>query len=185
MADVCNGDRDAMRDDEFLEGEDYDPATQDVLASVERQQGFKARQLGLGHCPVTESQPAGVTVEVDDDGNQFIIDESFDDATHVAKYADVSFPSQEYTEVDYFPSGVLENIVLVIGSEMGLSSQAKKFVSDNFGKQVTIPLLGGIDSLNTSVACGVILYEVLRQARQSAVKTRGRAGHATMQTVHE
>lgn len=49
---------------------------------------------------------------------------------------------------------------LVLGSEhKGISASILK-VSDKKGK---LPLLGEIESLNVSVACGVALYEVIRQ----------------------
>ena len=49
---------------------------------------------------------------------------------------------------------------LVMGSEhMGISNSVLK-ISDQKAK---LPLKGSIDSLNVSVACGAVLYEVIRQ----------------------
>tara|TARA_B100000941_G_scaffold200454_1_gene145665 strand:+ start:1051 stop:1791 length:741 start_codon:yes stop_codon:yes gene_type:complete len=49
---------------------------------------------------------------------------------------------------------------IILGSEEnGISSEFLKF-SD---VKVKIPILGNIESLNVSVACGVILYEIVRQ----------------------
>ena len=60
-----------------------------------------------------------------------------------------------YTEVDY-----KDNICLVIGNEgKGVSELVKKS-SDYI---VSIPMKGKINSLNASVACGILIYEVIRQ----------------------
>ena len=52
------------------------------------------------------------------------------------------------------------NLALVIGSEgEGVSSLVKK----NCDGIVSLPLLGKINSLNASVACGAVLFEAIRQ----------------------
>lgn len=49
---------------------------------------------------------------------------------------------------------------VILGSEEnGISSEFLKFSDE----KVKIPILGNIESLNVSVACGVILYEIVRQ----------------------
>lgn len=49
---------------------------------------------------------------------------------------------------------------IILGSEEnGISSEFLKFSDE----KVKIPILGNIESLNVSVACGVILYEIVRQ----------------------
>ena len=49
---------------------------------------------------------------------------------------------------------------VILGSEeSGISSEFLKFSDE----KVKIPILGNIESLNVSVACGVILYEIVRQ----------------------
>ncbi len=66
-----------------------------------------------------------------------------------------------YTQVDYS-----EPLAIIMGSEdEGISGEYLK-LSDGRAK---IPLLGEIGSLNVSVACGVILYEVIRQRTQAIV----------------
>ena len=53
-----------------------------------------------------------------------------------------------------------EAVQNILGSEEnGISSKFLK-LSD---EKVKIPILGNIESLNVSVACGVILYEIVRQ----------------------
>ena len=52
------------------------------------------------------------------------------------------------------------SIGLVIGNEgHGVSDLVKK----NCDMVASIPMYGDIDSLNASVACGVLAYEVVRQ----------------------
>lgn len=53
-----------------------------------------------------------------------------------------------------------EPLALVMGSEgKGISSSVLNIVDE----QAALPLLGEINSLNVSVACGVVLYEIIRQ----------------------
>ena len=53
-------------------------------------------------------------------------------------------------------------IAIVIGSEgEGISELTKKRCDDI----VSIPLAGQVNSLNASVACGVALFEVVRQRK--------------------
>ena len=63
----------------------------------------------------------------------------------------------DYTELDY--SG---KIAIVIGNEgVGIS----RLVKENCDFIATIPMNGQVNSLNASVATGVILFEILRQRR--------------------
>ncbi|MGE5424265.1 MAG: TrmH family RNA methyltransferase, partial [Syntrophothermus sp.] len=63
--------------------------------------------------------------------------------------------SKTYTEISY-----KEPVVLVMGSEEnGISDDLIRMADE----LVTIPVLGEIESLNVSVAAGVILYEIVRQ----------------------
>ncbi len=53
-----------------------------------------------------------------------------------------------------------EPVAIIMGSEgKGISHSVLKLVDD----QAALPLLGEINSLNVSVACGAFLYEVVRQ----------------------
>jgi len=66
------------------------------------------------------------------------------------------------TELDYQETDLNIPIGLVIGSEgFGLRKQVKK----SCDMLVKIPMLGQVNSLNASVACGVVAYEVLRQRK--------------------
>lgn len=61
---------------------------------------------------------------------------------------------EDYTKIDY--SG---KIVLIIGSEgFGI----KKIIKDNCDYIASIPLKGKVNSLNASVAAGILIYEVVK-----------------------
>jgi len=66
----------------------------------------------------------------------------------------------EKSSSDYFKADLHGPIALLMGSEeSGISSQLLE-LSD---KLIRIPLAGSIESLNVSVACGVIAFEIVRQ----------------------
>jgi len=65
-----------------------------------------------------------------------------------------------YTAVDWtLPSAI------VLGAE---GTGLRRLVRDRCDRLVKIPMLGAVDSLNVSVAAGVVLYEAVRQRRQGA-----------------
>lgn len=66
---------------------------------------------------------------------------------------------------DYFDADLQGPIVVVVGSEgRGLG----RLVRESCDMLVRIPMAGHIASLNASVACSLLLYEVLRQRRVTA-----------------
>jgi 23S rRNA (guanosine2251-2'-O)-methyltransferase len=66
----------------------------------------------------------------------------------------------EKTEDTIYDLDLNKPIAFIMGGEgEGIQSSILKMV-DHKGK---LPMLGNIESLNVSVACGVILYESLRQ----------------------
>lgn len=68
----------------------------------------------------------------------------------------------EKTTTDLYDIPLNLPVAIVMGSEdAGISPSLLK-AADHTAK---LPLLGDIDSLNVSVACGVFLYEVVRQRR--------------------
>ena len=63
--------------------------------------------------------------------------------------------SKDYTQVDYkLPAA------LIIGNE---EKGMRKLTADNCDFLINIPMKGNIQSLNVSVATGIILFEILRQ----------------------
>jgi 23S rRNA (guanosine2251-2'-O)-methyltransferase len=71
----------------------------------------------------------------------------------------------EYTDWDW-----TQRCALVLGSE---GKGLHRLVAEKCDVLVKIPLLGQIESLNVSVAAGVILYEAIRQRRE---REKGRKG---------
>ena len=68
------------------------------------------------------------------------------------------FDGENYTDIDYNM-----NTCIVIGNEgKGISELVKKSCDFN----VSIPMNGKVNSLNASVAAGILIYEVLRQRRK-------------------
>jgi 23S rRNA (guanosine2251-2'-O)-methyltransferase len=62
-----------------------------------------------------------------------------------------------YTDVDWtVPSAI------VLGAE---GTGLRRLVAERCDRLVRIPMFGAVDSLNVSVAAGVVLYEVVRQRR--------------------
>ena len=69
-----------------------------------------------------------------------------------------------YTDVDWrLPSAV------VLGAE---GAGLRRLVAERCDRLVRIPMLGAVDSLNVSVAAGVVLYEVVRQRRDRTEESR-------------
>ena len=56
------------------------------------------------------------------------------------------------------------SIGLVIGNE---GEGVSKLVREHCDMIASIPMKGDIDSLNASVACGVLAYEIVRQRLQA------------------
>lgn len=68
----------------------------------------------------------------------------------------------EHATHDYTEANMREPLAIVMGSEdKGIYEENLKQCTD----QVRIPLVGTIESLNVSVAAGVMLYEAVRQRR--------------------
>ena len=83
------------------------------------------------------------------------------DAIFLIKQHDIKiFGASEKAENNIYQTQFGKSQVIIMGSEgKGLSSSVIKLCDE----LIRIPLLGKIESLNVSVACGTILYEVVRQ----------------------
>lgn len=55
------------------------------------------------------------------------------------------------------------NTLIIGGETEGLSEDAYKFVFKHKGVRLNIPLTSGVDSLNSGVALGIILFEMRKQ----------------------
>lgn len=107
--------------------------------------------------------------ELDEEGNKVLVDLSYNDPEHLELYSNVRLPTLSYDRLGLRGSGG-GGAVLVIGGETGVSNAAKKFVADNSGSKVTVPLANGMDSLNVGVASGIILYAMQRQLHEIATQ---------------
>ena len=87
------------------------------------------------------------------------------DAVHYLQASGIKvIAASEKTENNIYDISLKEGCAIIMGAEdVGISPSILKTVS-NIAK---LPLLGEIESLNVSVACGVFLYEVVRQRQCS------------------
>ena len=70
------------------------------------------------------------------------------------------YGASEKSETDLYQTNFEKKQAIIMGSEgKGLSNSVIKLCDS----LIKIPLLGKIESLNVSVACGAILYELVRQ----------------------
>lgn len=65
---------------------------------------------------------------------------------------------------DIYKTNLTGKICLVIGGE---DSGVKRLTKEKCDGIISIPMFGKVNSLNASVACGVVVYEVLRQRNNS------------------
>ncbi|MBQ9486138.1 MAG: 23S rRNA (guanosine(2251)-2'-O)-methyltransferase RlmB, partial [Clostridia bacterium] len=61
---------------------------------------------------------------------------------------------------DMYKTDLTGKIVIVIGGE---DSGVKRLTKENCDGIISIPMFGKVNSLNASVACGVVVYEAVRQ----------------------
>jgi 23S rRNA (guanosine2251-2'-O)-methyltransferase len=83
------------------------------------------------------------------------------DAVFYLQASDIKIiAATEKTETSIYDVSFKESCALIMGSEdVGISPSILKIVDE----KARLPMLGEIGSLNVSVACGVFLYEVVRQ----------------------
>jgi len=83
------------------------------------------------------------------------------DAIFLLKQHEIKiYGASEKSETDLYQTNFGKKQAIIMGSEgKGLSNSVIKLCDS----LIKIPLLGKIESLNVSVACGVILYELVRQ----------------------
>lgn len=77
------------------------------------------------------------------------------------KITPIELPTISYYEMDYCKTTPL---ILVIGGEThGLSDEAYEFARRQHGIRLNIPLLNGIESLNSATAVGILCFEARKQ----------------------
>ena len=92
------------------------------------------------------------------------MEESSDDSeenTHAEDlFTNAPIPSKSYEQLSFTNN----EIVLIIGNEAhGLSTEAKKLAFSRYGQLVYIPLAHGVESLNSVVAAGIMMFEIRKQ----------------------
>ncbi|TFE23855.1 23S rRNA (guanosine(2251)-2'-O)-methyltransferase RlmB [Cohnella luojiensis] len=81
----------------------------------------------------------------------------------------------------FYETNLTGPLAIVIGNEgQGLS----RLVRERCDFILSLPMVGQINSLNASVAAGVILYEVVRQRQQALKKTGATQGQASSASDH-
>lgn len=69
-------------------------------------------------------------------------------------------PIVPYYSLDYTER---ECVFVLSGETEGLSFDSYKFLNEWKGIRINIPLINGVDSLNTGVALGIVTFEMRRQ----------------------
>lgn len=64
--------------------------------------------------------------------------------------------------INYYEADICENTALVIGNE---GSGVRESLLRNADVRLTIPMEGGLESLNASVAAGILMYEAMRRRK--------------------
>ncbi len=117
----------------------------------------KNRSAGFGPAVAKTASGAEETVDVVVVGNLAQALEGLKEAGFWCVGTDASEKAQAYDRLDYNMP-----VALLMGSEgEGLS----RLLKERCDFLVKIPMHGAVDSLNVSVATGILVYEVLRQQR--------------------
>lgn len=82
------------------------------------------------------------------------------------------YASSPSKSVPYWDEAYASKVAIIIGNEANGIDQEVIAQSD---RQIKIPMPGGSESLNASVACGILAFEVLRQ--RAAAQAAGRCQH--------
>lgn len=159
LADSCKGENSINGDLNSINFHESDSGNNISSGSIDENNGMPFS--------LQEDDSISKLYEVDEDGNKVNI--SYDDEDHLALYSDAKFPLRDYTNFSYYKSfsSAQTPPVLILGGETGLSDSALKFAAEMNGVQLCIPMHHGIDSLNNSVASGVIVYEMRKQYQDS------------------
>ena len=70
------------------------------------------------------------------------------------------YGASENSNVSYWEPNFIQSTAIIVGSE---GTGLRDLTKSQCDQLLSIPMSGVVSSLNVSVACGVILYEVLRQ----------------------
>ena len=70
------------------------------------------------------------------------------------------YGASENSNVSYWEPNFIQSTAIIVGSE---GTGLRDLTKSQCDQLLSIPMAGVVSSLNVSVACGVMLYEVLRQ----------------------
>ncbi|CAG5120020.1 unnamed protein product [Candidula unifasciata] len=89
----------------------------------------------------------------------------FADEINARQFHKVPLPVRDYSDISLSSARQSSlHVALVLGGETeGLSAQAKQFAYSNYGCYVSIPMETSVNSLNTSIAGSIILYELRKK----------------------
>ena len=70
------------------------------------------------------------------------------------------YGTSDNSEVSYWDPNYIDSTAIIVGSE---GKGMRDLTKSHCDQVLSIPMSGNVSSLNVSVACGLVLYEVLRQ----------------------
>jgi 23S rRNA (guanosine2251-2'-O)-methyltransferase len=70
------------------------------------------------------------------------------------------YGTSDDSDVSYWEPSYIESSAIIVGSE---GKGMRDLTKSKCDQLLSIPMSGDVTSLNVSVACGLVLYEVLRQ----------------------
>jgi len=76
------------------------------------------------------------------------------------------FGASDQANLNYWEADYTSSVAIIVGSE---GKGMRKLTTKNCDYLISIPMMGQIESLNVSVATGVLLYEVIRQRTSNLV----------------
>ncbi len=102
-----------------------------------------------------------MSTEVDEKTQEsYQTDATYDDKETVALYKQVPMETVCVYDVDF---GGKESAIVIGGETHGVSAAAHKLAFDRHGGQMFLPMMPGLESMNSAMAATAILFEVRRQ----------------------
>ena len=151
--------------DEFSSEEPIESfPTEDLEMISEQGENLSKEELTEIALKASEEQTAYFINEFND---KVYANESYNDEEHLELFENVEIKPVSYDKIGQHLNtlGTNKHVVLIIGGETGLSCQAKKFALENEGLKISIPLENNVESLNNSVATGIITYEIIKHLK--------------------
>ncbi|XP_054719210.1 rRNA methyltransferase 3, mitochondrial-like [Uloborus diversus] len=110
-----------------------------------------------------ESEEETKYITINEQKSPIQVDETYTIRSELEKYQELHVPCHLYSSMK-FPK---KDIVLYVGGEThGIDSRVTKLICDYGGNKIKIPLENGMESLNSSFAMTIVLYEIKRQIKE-------------------